>query len=88
MQNLFGNGKRLRYLCQDEMRVGLKSETGRVLTARGVKPVAPVQWGRDNFWVYGVVDPLGGWHFYQEYDQLNSAHFQSFLNAQSCGVGG
>jgi len=34
LQNLFGNGKRLRYLCQDEMRVGLKSETGRVITAR------------------------------------------------------
>lgn len=83
LQNLLGKGKRLRYLCQDETRVGLKSETGKVITARGVKPVAPVQWGRDNFWIYGVVEPLSGWHFEQEYDRLNSQQFQSFLDALS-----
>lgn len=69
------------------MRVGLKSETGRVITAKAVKPVAPVQWGRDNFWVYGVVEPLAGWHFCQEYPQLNSTHFQSFLDALSQELG-
>jgi len=47
-------GKRLRYLCQDETRVGLKSETGKVITEEGIKPIAPVQWLRDNFWSYGV----------------------------------
>lgn len=87
MQNLFGKGKRLRYLCQDETRVGLKSETGKVITARGVKPLAPVQWQRDNFWVYGVVEPLSGWYFQQEYAQLNSEHFQSFLDALSESLG-
>lgn len=69
------------------MRVGLKSETGRVITAKGVKPVALVQWGRENFWVYGIVEPLSGWHFYQEYDHLNSEHFQSFLDALSQALG-
>ncbi len=69
------------------MRVGLKSETGRVITAKGVKPVAPVQWGRETFWVYGMVEPLTGWHFYQEYDHLNSEHFQSFLDALSQALG-
>lgn len=69
------------------MRVGLKSETGRVITAKAVKPVARVQWGRENFWVYGVVEPLTGWHFYQEYDHLNSEHFQSFLDALSQALG-
>lgn len=87
LQNLLGKGKRLRYLCQDETRVGLKSETGKVITARGVKPVAPVQWQRDNFWVYGVVEPLSGWHFEQEYQHLNSEHFQSFLDALSLALG-
>ncbi len=52
------------------MRVGLKSETGRVITARGVKPIAQVQWQQDNFWIYGVVEPLNGWHFEQEYSHL------------------
>ena len=69
------------------MRVGLKTETGRVITAVGVKPVAPVQWPRENFWVYGVVEPLSGWHFHQEYPQLNSEHFQSFLDALSQQLG-
>ncbi len=32
-------GKRLRYLYQNETRLGLKTETGRVITARGVKPI-------------------------------------------------
>lgn len=87
MQNLLGKGKRLRYLCQDETRVGLKTETGRVLTAPGVKPIAPVQWGRENFWLYGVVEPGSGWHFEQEYDALNSMHFQSFLDGLSQVLG-
>ncbi len=87
LQNWFGKGKRLRYLCQDETRVGLKSETGKVITARGIKPIAPVQWQRDNFWIYGVVEPLSGWHFQQEYDHLNSERFQSFLDALSDALG-
>jgi len=69
------------------MRVGLKTETGRVVTARGVKPVAQVAWGRDNFWVYGVVEPHSGWHFEQEYEHLNSEQFQSFLDALSQQLG-
>jgi hypothetical protein len=83
LQNWFGNGKRLRYLCQDETRVGLKTETGRVITSRGVKPVAKVQWQRDNYWIYGVVEPLSGWHFTAEYEGLNSEQFQLFLDALS-----
>jgi hypothetical protein len=63
------------------MRVGLKTETGRVITASGVKPLAQAEWKRDNFWVYGVVEPHSGWHFEQEYDHLNSEQFQSFLDA-------
>jgi transposase len=74
-------------LCQDETRLGLKSETGRVITLKGIKPVAPVQWGRENFWIYGVVEPLSGWHFEQEYDHLNSTHFQQFLDALSQQLG-
>lgn len=53
-----GLGKRLRYLCQDETRLGLKTLTGKVITARGVKPVAPILWKRENFWLYGVVEPM------------------------------
>lgn len=87
LQRLFGQGKRLRYLCQDETRVGLKSETGRVITNRGVKPRATVQWQRDNYWIYGVVEPLSGWHFTAEYERLDSEQFQLFLDALSAQLG-
>lgn len=69
------------------MHVGLKTETGGVITASGVKPNVKVAWKRDNFWVYGVVEPLSGWHFEQEYDPLNSEQFQSFLDALSTALG-
>ena len=77
----------MRYLCQDETRLGLKTETGKVIMAFGVKPIAPVLWKRDNFWLYGVVEPLSGWHFCQEYDRLNTEKFQQFIDALSAQLG-
>lgn len=76
---MFPVDRPLRYLCQDETRLGRKTETSRVITKPGVKPIAPVQWPREAFWVYGVVEPESGWLFTQEYDHLNSTHFQSFI---------
>ncbi|WP_138505404.1 IS630 family transposase [Nostoc sp. PA-18-2419] len=84
---MLGNGKRLHYLCQDETRIGLKTETGRVITPGGVKPKVSVQWPREAFWLYGVVEPFVGWQFYQEYDHLNSETFQKFLDALSLELG-
>lgn len=77
----------MRYLCEDETRMGLKSDTGKVITAAGVKPVVQVQWQRDNFWLYGVVEPLSGWHFTQEYSHLDTEHFQQFIDALSQQLG-
>lgn len=77
----------MRYLAEDETRVGLKTETGKVITSFGVKPVAPVSWERDNFWIYGVVEPLNGWHFTAEYPHLNTQNFQLFIDALSQQVG-
>ena len=77
----------VRYLCQDETRIGRKTETKRVITRRGVKPKAAVQWPREAFWVYGVVEPEVGWQFTQEYAKLNSPCFQSFIDALSAQVG-
>jgi DDE superfamily endonuclease len=82
-----GQGHQLRYFCQDESRLGLKTTTGRVITAPGVKPVVSVQWERENFWIYGAVEPLTGELFTQEYAQLNSHYFQQFLDAFSGYLG-
>ena len=55
--------------------------------AFGVKPIALVLWKRDNFWLYGVVEPVSGWHFCQEYDHLNTQRFQQFIDALSDQLG-
>ena len=87
LETLLAQGRCLRYLCQDETRVGLKSQTGRVITLKGVKPKVEVQWGRENFWTYGAIEPLSGDHFLHEYAKLNSECFQEFLNWLSQQLG-
>lgn len=47
----------------DETRVGLKTLTGKVITAAGVKPTVAVKWERENFGIYGAIEPLTGRHF-------------------------
>ena len=34
---------KVRFFCQDETRIGLKTISGRKITARGIKPKAKVQ---------------------------------------------
>jgi hypothetical protein len=87
LQSHFSPQQRLRYLCQDEMRLGLMFDQGRVITAPGVKPIASEEWIRQSFWLYGVVDPLAGWQFCQDYPHLNSTHFQCFIDAVSLQLG-
>jgi len=77
----------VRYLAQDESRIGRKTETARVITAKGVKPIAKVDWPREAFWLYGVVDPLSGWHWSQTYAHLNAVNFQQFLDDLSQALG-
>lgn len=86
-QGLLGKGKRLRYLCQDETRLGLKTVAGRLLTACGVKPCGPSQWQREAFYLYGAVEPLSGFSFYYEFSHLDSLCFQRFLDLLSSQLG-
>ncbi|MBW4445171.1 MAG: IS630 family transposase [Plectolyngbya sp. WJT66-NPBG17] len=73
----------LRYWCEDESRMGLKTELGRVITARGVKPIAPVQWVRQAFYLYGIVEPRTGESFFYEFSHLDSVCFERFLKLVS-----
>jgi len=41
---------------------------------------APVQWSRDNFWLYGAVEPTSGAHFFYEFSHLDTACFQRFID--------
>lgn len=58
-----------------------------MITSPGVKPKAKVQWSREAFWLYAVVEPLSGWQWTQEYGKLNSENFQVFLNDLSAQLG-
>lgn len=75
-----GNGHPIRYFCADESRFGLKTLIGRVITLCGVKPFAPVQWPRENFWLYGAVEPTTGDRFFYEFSHLDAACFQRFVD--------
>lgn len=80
MVTYLGGGQHIRYFCEDESRFGLHTLLGRVITLFGVKPIAPVQWSRENFWLYGAVEPATGAHFFYEFSHLDSACFQRFID--------
>ncbi len=73
----------VRYWCQDESRLGLKTIQCRQITAQGVKPIGQVQWQREAFYLYGIVEPKTGEHFFYEFSHLDSACFEVYLKLVS-----
>jgi len=71
--------RQVRYWCQDETRVGLKTISSRRLTLFGVKPIGKVQWERKNFYLYGIVEPKTGESFFFEFSRLDLICFEKFL---------
>lgn len=71
---------RVRFLCEDETRLGLKTISGRKITATGVKPNGKVQRQFRATYLYGVVEPATGEHFFYEFTHLNTDCFQVFLD--------
>ena len=76
---VMGLGEKVRFLYQDETRIGLKTISGRKITVRGVKPIGKVQWKFQATYIYGVVEPKTGEHFFYEFTHLNSQCFEIFL---------
>jgi transposase len=87
LEKLLAQGKCVHNNSQDETRIGLKTLTGKVITASGVKPTVEVKWQRENFWIYGAIEPLTGKHFQHEYPKLNGEYFQQFLDWLSQQLG-
>lgn len=46
----------------------------------GVKPLGLVEYGFENFYLYGAVEPTTGESFFLELPQLNTVNFQIFLH--------
>ena len=70
----------IRYWCQDETRLGLKTIEKRKITLQGVKPLGLVQWERQAYYLYGVIEPLKGESFFYEFSHLDTECFGRFLN--------
>ena len=68
---------------QDESRFGLKTHTGRCLTARGVKPIVNYQHKFKSTYLWGSYSPIDGDSFVWEIDGVNCQIFEKYLNALS-----
>ena len=75
----FGKEKDIRYWCEDESRFGLKTIERMKITAPGVQPVGISQWVFQTIWLYGIVEPKSGEHFFWEFSHLDSICFETFL---------
>jgi transposase len=71
--------KDIVYWCQDETRVGLRTETGRKITLKGVKPEQALQWHYDYYYIYGLIEPITGRSFFYEFSHFNSTVMGIFL---------
>lgn len=72
-----------RFVPGDESRLGLKTEPGRLITLSGIKPLGIRQWKRENFYLYGLVEPLTGEHYLWEYRSPKYRLFQ-YLSRKVC----
>ena len=54
--------------------MGLKTEAERLITRKRVNPIGIMQCKRDNFYLYGLVEPLTGENFiWKRLEQLNTS---------------
>lgn len=65
---------------QDESRFGLLTVLRRMITAKGVKPVAPFLHRFDNLYLFGAFSPITGDSSLLEMPHCNSHTFQEFIN--------
>jgi transposase len=65
---------------EDESRLGLLTILRRMLTTKGIKPIAPYQHKFDNLYLFGAFSPLNGDNFLLEMPVCNSEAFQIFLD--------
>ena len=65
---------------EDESRFGLLTVLRRMITAKGIKPVAPFLHRFDNLYLFGAFSPITGTSCILEMPYCNSHTFQLFLD--------
>ncbi|MBW4536356.1 MAG: IS630 family transposase [Pleurocapsa minor HA4230-MV1] len=71
--------REIAYWCQDETRIGFRTESGKKITLKGVKPQQTLQWHYDYYYVYGLIEPISGRSFFYEFSHFNSDCMEIFL---------
>jgi len=80
VENTDLKSKKIRYWAQDETRIGLKTITGKVLTAKGIKPIGNYQWFYKYLWLYGLIEAETGESFFYEFSHLDGTCMECFLD--------
>ncbi|MGH1339759.1 MAG: IS630 family transposase [Aureispira sp.] len=68
---------------QDEARFGLLTETGRILTAKGVQSIVSYQHKFANTYLWGSYSPINGDSFVWEINGVSSDIFERYLHGLS-----
>ncbi|MEJ0101753.1 MAG: IS630 family transposase [Bacteroidota bacterium] len=71
---------RINLYFEDESRFGLLTVLRRMITAKGIKPVAPFLHRFDNLYLFGAFSPITGASCLLEMPHCNSHTFQLFLD--------
>lgn len=79
IQAKWGKTRKIAYWCQDETRLGFRTELGKKITRKGVKPQQDFQWHYDYYYIYGLVEPVRGRSFFWEFSHFNSECFELYL---------
>ncbi|PSO54454.1 MAG: transposase, partial [Cyanobacteria bacterium QH_10_48_56] len=58
--------------CQDETRLGFRTESGQKITLKGVKLQQTLQWHYNSYYLYGLVEPVGGRSLFYEFSHFHS----------------
>lgn len=70
----------MKVFAQDESRFGLMTILRRIITGKGVKPIAPFQHKYQTLYLYGVVEPATGDHVFFSFSHVDTICFQAFLD--------
>jgi len=68
---------------EDESRFGLFTKEGRMLTAKGIKPICTSHQEYCSTWLFGAFSPITGDDFLLEFPCCNADNFQIFLDELS-----
>ena len=53
--------------------------SNRRITLKGIKPRQLEKWESKYFWLYGLIEPISGQHFFYEFSNRDTGCFEKYL---------